>query len=181
MNNPDLTRLPEEFLKQLWTTTSSGGVRDRDRSSTGWPARFHVVPAALVNAELRDGLRVYSIGSSDVTADLLHIRYSSSVGDAHGHGPLEAAARRVAAAAALDQYATALAAGGGIPSSVLLVDEQQTAEQSALLQAQWVQARMSSIGEPAVLSGGIKWEPPRSTPATWPSWSCRNTTDPGSP
>jgi len=26
-----------------------------------------------------------------------------------------------------------------------------------LLKAQWVQARMSSIGEPAVLSGGVKW------------------------
>ncbi len=168
LNNPDpdVTNSWEEFAKQLWWDYQLGEafVLATARYATGWPARFHVVPPSLVNAELRDGLRVYSIGSVDVTPDLLHIRYSSSVGDAHGHGPLEAAARRVAAAAALDQYATTLAAGGGIPSSVLIVDEQQTAEQSALLQAQWVQARLSSIGEPAVLSGGIKWEPTQINP-----------------
>src|SRR4029077_3081082 len=39
-----------------------------------------------------------------------------------------------------------------------------TADQSALLQAQWVQARLSSIGEPAVLSGGVTWKPTQLNP-----------------
>jgi phage portal protein BeeE len=37
-------------------------------------------------------------------------------------------------------------------------------EQSALLKAQWVAARLSSIGEPAVLSGGVKWTPTQVNP-----------------
>src|SRR4029077_6731099 len=51
------------------------------------------------------------------------------------------------------------AAGGGIPSSVLEHPDVLSQEQANLLKAQWVQARMSSIGEPAVLSGGVKWSP----------------------
>ena len=39
-----------------------------------------------------------------------------------------------------------------------------TPQQSADLQTQWVQARMSSLGEPAVLSGGITWKPTQMNP-----------------
>jgi phage portal protein BeeE len=99
-----------------------------------------------------------------VTGDLLHIRYQSSVSDAHGHGPLEAGRARVTAAEVLSRYATNLAAGGGIPASVLEHPDELTAEQSSLLQSQWVSARMSSIGFPAVLSGGLKWSPTQLNP-----------------
>ena len=51
-----------------------------------------------------------------------------------------------------------MAAAGGIPNAVLKHPDELTAEQSADLQAQWVQARMSSLGLPAVLSGGIDFE-----------------------
>ena len=36
--------------------------------------------------------------------------------------------------------------------------EELTAAQSADLKAQWVAARLSGIGEPAVLSGGVTWK-----------------------
>src|SRR5438045_1787160 len=86
---------------------------------TGWPARFHLVPPWMVSIDMEYGLRVYSIGGEDVTDDMLHVRYQSQVGYAHGQGPLEAGHYRMVAAQMLIQYASQLAAGGGIPSGVL--------------------------------------------------------------
>jgi len=135
------------------------------RYATGWPARFHVVPPWYVNVEMDAGLRRYTIGGLDVTEDLLHLRYQSSIDDAHGHSPLEAIGARVIAAQVLVRYASTLAAGGGIPHSLLEVpDQPENAEQAAMLKAQWVAARASSIGEPAVLFGGIKWSPVQVNP-----------------
>lgn len=165
--DPDIYTSFEELAKQLFWDYQAVGeafLLATARYATGWPARFHVVPPWTVNVEMEQGRRFYSIGSSDVTGDMLHIRYQSTTTDAHGHGPLEAGAARVVAAQVLARYATNLAAGGGIPTSVLEHPEELTAEQSALLQAQWVQARLSSIGEPAVLSGGVTWKPTQLDP-----------------
>ena len=117
-----------------------------------------------MNAEMDQGRRRYTIGDLDVTDDILHIRYQGSVSDARGHGPLEVGAPRLVAASVLTRYATTLVSGGGIPSSVLQHPDELTALQSANLKAQWVQARLSSIGEPAVLSGGVTWQPTQINP-----------------
>src|SRR4029077_6894602 len=165
--DPDIYTSWEEFAKQLfwdYQAVGEGFGYASARYATGWPARFHVVPPWTVNVELDQGRRRYSIGSVDVSDDILHIRYQSSVSDAHGHSPLEAGAARLIAAEVLARYATQLAAGGGIPTSVLEHPEELTADQSALLQAQWLQARLSSIGEPAVLSGGVTWKPTQLNP-----------------
>jgi len=165
--NPDIYASVEEALKQLfwdYQATGEAFVLATARYSTGWPARWHVVPPWSISVEMDAGFRRYRIGSDEVTRDILHIRYQSSVSDAHGHGPLEAGQARVTAAAVLSRYATNLAAGGGIPASVLEHPNELSPEQSAILKAQWVQARLSSIGEPAVLSGGVKWTPTQVNP-----------------
>jgi HK97 family phage portal protein len=162
IDNPDPDKYTswEEFAKQLFWDYHLGEVFVVSTAyySTGWPARFHVAPPWTVNAELVDGRRQYSIGSLDVTADILHIRYKSSVDDAHGHGPLEAGRARLIAAAMLTRYATNIAASGGIPNSVLKHPDDLGAEQAAELQSQWIEARLSSMGLPAVLSGGVTFE-----------------------
>jgi HK97 family phage portal protein len=97
---------------------------------------------------------------------MLHVRYQSSTGDAHGHGPLEAGAARVVASQVLSRYATTLAAGGGIPAGLLFYDDGKlTREQALELKADWVSARASGIGEPAVLSGGVRWQGTQINPA----------------
>jgi HK97 family phage portal protein len=169
LNNPDpdLYTSWEEFAKSLmWDYQACGEVfvLATSRYATGWPARFHVVPPWFVNVELEEGRRYYSIGSLDVTDDMLHIRYQSTVSDAHGHGPLEAGAARLVAGQVLTRYGTTLASSGGIPSSILQHPEELSAEQAATLQAQWVQARLSTIGEPAVLSGGVTWQATQMNP-----------------
>ena len=161
--DPDLYTSWEEFSKQLlWDYQGLGEVfvLATARYSTGWPARFHVVPPWAVDVEVGPGgRRRYAIGRVDITADVLHVRYTSRVGDARGHGPLEVGGPRLVAAAALARYATSLASSGGIPNSVLVHPGRLEPDQAATLQRQWVEARMSSIGLPAVLSGGVTFEP----------------------
>lgn len=159
--DPNIYTSFEEFAKQLFWDYQLGEafVLATAWYATGWPARFHVVPPWAVNVEMDEGRRRYSIGNLEVSSsDLLHIRYQSSVSDARGHGPLEVGNARVTAAHMLARYATTLAAGGGIPPSILTHPEELTPQQVADMKSQWMNARMSSIGEPAVLTGGITWE-----------------------
>jgi HK97 family phage portal protein len=169
LRNPDPNVYTDwqEFAKQLFWDYQCVGevfVLATARYATGWPARFHVVPPWGVEVDFRNGTRSYTIGGADVTQDMLHVRYTSSVGNTHGTGPLEAGRYRLVAARVLAQYATNLAAGGGIPTSVLEHPEKLSAEQSQILKDQWVTARLSSIGEPAVLSGGVTWKPTQLNP-----------------
>jgi HK97 family phage portal protein len=167
--DPDLYSSWGEFLHALAFDFQMGEafVYVTARYSSGWPARFHVVPPWSVEVELgRDGMREYKIGEVPVSGepggDLLHLRYVSTVDDAHGHGPLEAGATSVVAAQTLTRYAATVASTTA--PSVLMHPQPQNAEQSADLKARWVAARQSAIGEPAVLSGGITWEPAQMSP-----------------
>jgi HK97 family phage portal protein len=166
--DPDVYGCWAEFAHQLfwdYQVTGEAYVLATSYYATGWPARFHVVPPWLVQSELAsNGTRMHRIGDLDVTQDIRQIRYKSTVGDAHGHGPLEAGSYRLIAVQMLARYATTMVSGGGIPSSVLQHPEELTPDQAQLLQAQWVQARLSTIGEPAVLSGGVTWQPTQMNP-----------------
>jgi HK97 family phage portal protein len=158
--NPDTYTSWEEFAKQLFWDYQLGEafVLATARYANGYPARFHVVPPWSVTVEIAAGIRRYAIGSVDVTADMLHLRYTSSAGKPRGTGPLEVGASRLVAEQMLARYATQFAAAGGVPSSVLTHPQELNPDQSAKLQAQWVAARQSHIGEPAVLSGGVEWQ-----------------------
>jgi HK97 family phage portal protein len=176
MNNPDPAQYVswEEFCKQLvWDyMLGEAFVLATGRYSTGYPARFHVVPpmyveidwAPSVSTDSGAGMRRYTIGAIDVTADMLHIRYQGNTIDLHGHGPLEVGAARMVAADALMQYGAKLVAGGGIPPGVLESQQEISPEQAQLIQAQWVARRMSTIGEPAVLDQGLQWKPTQVNP-----------------
>jgi HK97 family phage portal protein len=169
LNNPDPERYASwhAFAHQLFWEYQLGEafVIATARYSNGYPARFHVVPGWMVNVEMDGSARVYRIGSMDVTADMLHIPYQISEGEAHGHGPLEAGAARVVAARALARYAANLAASGAIPNAVLKHPHNLNAQQAQDLQMAWVEARTSGMGLPAVLSGGIDFETLQLSPA----------------
>lgn len=151
--------LGEVFVVATARYSGAGGP------GTGWPARFHVAPPWTVNVELTGGRRRYSIGSVELDpADVLHVRYKSTVDDARGHGPLEVGRARLIAAGVLLRYLTNFVQGGAIPSSVLESDEDVTGKQANDLHAQWINARMSKLGLPAVLGGGVKWRPTQADP-----------------
>jgi HK97 family phage portal protein len=162
IDNPDPDHYTswDEFAKQLFWDYQCGEVYvvATARYDNGFPARFHVVPPWTVNVDLVAGIRRYSIGSLDVTDDMLAVRYKSTVDGARGVGPLDVGRARLVACALLMRYASNFVGSGGIPGAVLTHPDELTAEQAATLQTQWVEARMSSIGLPAVLSGGLSFE-----------------------
>lgn len=126
--------------------------------ANGYPARFHVAPPWTVNVEVVPGGRSYHIGALDVTSEILHIPYQITVGEAHGHGPLEVGVGRLVAARLLARYVTDFVRGGGIPNAVLKHPAELTQAQATQLQRDWVDARLSAMGLPAVLSGGVDFE-----------------------
>jgi HK97 family phage portal protein len=169
LNNPDPMFYAswEEFAKQVFWDFMLGEVfiLTTARYASGYPARFHVVPPWFVNAEMIDGERHYSIGSIDVTADLLHIRYTSTTGFARGTGPLEVGRSRLVAASVLIAYGTNLATSGGVPYAVLTYPGELSKTQAEDLQERWLEARLSRMGLPAVLSGGVTFDVLQLSPA----------------
>jgi HK97 family phage portal protein len=133
---------------------------------TGWPARFHVAPPWSVNVDFgRGGLRDYSIGGLPLDPDdVLHLRYRTTVDNARGTGPLDASGARLVAARVLLRYLTQFVQGGAVPSSVLEAEDDLTAKQAGDLHDQWLIARMSKLGLPAILSGGVTWKPTQTDP-----------------
>jgi HK97 family phage portal protein len=162
LTNPDPSIYTswEEFARQLfWDYQGLGEafVWALTYYSTGWPARFRILPPWMVNVEMSKGYRRYTIGGVDETDNILHIRYGSTIADAHGHGPLEAGRASLVAAEIYNRYATSIVANGGIPASILEHPDRLDRTQILDLKSEWVRARVSSIGEPAVLSGGVTW------------------------
>ena len=157
-----------EFARQAWMSYQALGetfivvtsrFMDDDR-----PRTFMVVDPWLVNAEIVDGRRVYSIGGVDATSDILHIRYQSWPGDARGHGPLEVARERMLAVKVLMRYGADLASSGGIPWGVLTSKYRITQEQSDRLKMQWISAARTRMGAPAILDGELKLDVLQVTP-----------------
>lgn len=151
-----------DFAKEIfWSYEIVGEVfiYATARFADGFPRRFMMLNPAFVNVEMAGGRRVYSIGGADVTADILHLRYASWPGDAHGHGPLESAGARLLSAEALSRYATGLATSGGVPWAVLKYPKRLTTAQMQKIQSDWVNARRSAMGVPAVLADGVELQP----------------------
>jgi HK97 family phage portal protein len=158
--DPDTYTSWTEFAKQAFWDYQLGEVfiLATARYATGWPARFHVVPPWAVSVELDNGVRVYEIGDQDVTADILHVRYRSTVAQARGVGPLEVGGALVVADQMLSQYAQGFAAAGGVPTGILTHPEDLTKDQTDSLKQEWIAARQAQLGAPAVLTGGITWQ-----------------------
>lgn len=146
-----------EAMKQLVTSYFNGEafIWATSRYTDGTVRTWIVLNPAWVEVTMNGQYRRYSMGGIDITPDVLHIRYSSWPGDAHGHGPLEALAYNLFGASALERYQTGLAVRGGIPWGVLTAPGNLSAEQATTLRDRFVQARMSSMGAPAVMSGGV--------------------------
>jgi HK97 family phage portal protein len=164
--DPDLYTGWYEFAKQLvWDfLTGEAFVLSTAPYRSGYPARFHVVAPWLVNVDMVDGIRRYSIGGGDVTDRIVHLRYTSRADSARGIGPLDVGRTRILAVDLLARYAFQFVAGGGVPTSVLEAPGELTAAQADDLREQWITARAANMGLPAVLAGGVTWQATQATP-----------------
>jgi HK97 family phage portal protein len=167
--DPDIYTDWSEFAKQLFWDFQLGEafVLPMSYGSDNKPYTFRVIPPPLVNVEMGAGRRVYSIGSLDVTGEILHIRYKSTTDAAHGQGPLESGRTRLVAASVLARYASDFAASGAVPKYTLDTDQPLTQEQAQDLLDRWWESRMGNFGEPfkpAILSSGLKANPLQLSP-----------------
>lgn len=154
---PEVYSSWDEFFKQVVTSYMGGEaiLWATSRFADDFPARFVMLNPTWVNIEFVDGARRYELGGIDITDDVLHIRYSSWPGDARGHGPLESALANLVGIEAIDRYMTNLARRGGIPWAVLTHPGNLQRSQAEQLQLNFVNAKLSALGAPAVLSGGV--------------------------
>jgi HK97 family phage portal protein len=171
MANPDPGIYTDwtEFAKSLFWDWQLGEafVLPMSRAADNWPYNFRVIPPPLVNVEMGAGGRRYNIGSLDVTGEILHIRYKSTVDQPRGQGPLESGRTRLVAASVLARYASDFAASGAVPKYTLDTDQALTQPQAKELLDRWWAARIGAFGEPfkpAVLSHGLKANPLQLSP-----------------
>jgi HK97 family phage portal protein len=150
-----------EAMKQLIVSYMNGEafVWATSRHGDGSVRTWVMLNPAWVEVEMRGQVRRFLMGGVDITDDVLHLRYTSWPGDAHGHGPLEALAQNLFGAASLERYQAGLSTRGGIPWGVLTAPGNLSEEQATLLRNRFVAARMSSMGAPAVMSGGVELTP----------------------
>lgn len=165
MSNPDPTIYTswDEFAKQLFWDYQLGEafVLPMATGRDGWPLTFRVMPPWTIWIEMSGGRRRYRLGGEfgiDVTDEILHIRYKSSTDQAHGVGPLEAAGARMLTAGVLAAYVRNIATTGGVPLYILKAEQQLNGTKAQELLDAWMTARMSNLGAPAVLDGGVTAE-----------------------
>jgi HK97 family phage portal protein len=164
MNNPQ----PEvytgwiEAMKQVVTSYYGAGEaflwatsRYADNTVRNWV----MLDPAWVDVQMMGQIRRYYMNGIDISEDVLHLRYSSWPGQAHGFGPLGALASNLFGVAAMEKYQANLAARGGIPWGVLTAPGNLKQAQAQALRDNFVSARMSAMGAPATLSGGVTLTP----------------------
>lgn len=157
LTNPDplVYNSWEEFAKQLFWDYQLGEAFVLPMNTDGrYPTQFRVVPPWLMNVELRNGTRFYSLGGRDVSDEVLHIRNISNTADARGHSPLEAGGARMVTASLLERYARKIAETGGTPMYWMEVARGLDEAEAADLLDRWVESRRRRAGEPALVSGG---------------------------
>jgi len=149
-----------EFAKEaFWSYIGAGEtiLFCTARYSDGFPSRFMCLNPALVGIERNGGRIEYRVASVPVDpADILHIKYASWPGDLRGHGPLEVAGARLLTIAALQKYATNLATTGGLPPAIIKYPRRASRAQMQQMQLDWIEARASLMGVPAVLADGAE-------------------------
>jgi HK97 family phage portal protein len=160
MINPDPSIYTSwhEFAKQLFRDYLMGEafVMPVAWGADNFPLTFRVVPPWLIDVEMRGGMRRYKMAATDVTDEVLHIRYDSSMDAARGRGPLEVAGGRRITAGLLETYTRELVRNGGVPLYTLETDADLSPDDAQDMLGQWVASRQVHLGVPAaVLDNGV--------------------------
>lgn len=161
MTNPDprVYNGWPEFAKALFRDYQMGEafVLATDYFSTGFPMFMRVIPPCYVTIDGVGASKRYSIGSVDITADVLHIPYSSSLDRGHGVGPLEVGGARLTASCVLSRYVADMISAPP-PFQTLSTDQLLNKADATRIMEQYIESRTTYRGYPAVLDGGFKLE-----------------------
>lgn len=162
IDNPEPEVYPSwnAWAKEAWWCLVTCGevfLYATESDNTGRPSRWMNLNPSFVNVDRIAGAIEYRVGGVVINpADVLHIKYVSWPGDLRGHGPLEVAGARLLAISAMLGYMANQATTGGIPPAILKHPKRLNRAQMKQMQTDWVEARMSALGLPAVLSDGTE-------------------------
>jgi len=164
MTNPDpeVYASWDEFAKQLFWDYQCGEafVLPMAFFSDGLPMRFRVIPPWMIDVEMRNARRVYRLRGpdTDVTDDILHIRYQSTIDNPRGRGPLESAGGRMLTAGVLAKYVREVAETGGDAGQTLETEQELSRDDAIEIARQWVESRVNNAPHPPVMGKGVKLE-----------------------
>lgn len=130
------------------------------RDSMGFPQTVMLLDPEAVLVRVVDGRIEYKVAGRSVDAsDILHIRGFTLPGHVVGRGPLSYNRQSIGAALAGDQYAANSFTDAALPDGVLQSDNEITSDQAAALKSAFIAGNGGRQRGPAVLSGGVKYQP----------------------
>lgn len=155
--NPDPAWFPngiaDALFAAVWSMYRDGDafVYITSRYSDGYPQSWTVLDAQAVDVDSSNGRRTYASNGTPLNTDDVVQVTRNPTGALRGSGALESYGAALRAAYSGEQYAAGVFGAGGIPPVVLQSLRRLTGEQAADVQGQWVAARASSPGAPAIL------------------------------
>jgi HK97 family phage portal protein len=96
--------------------------------------------------------------------DFLHIPLAPRVGQVRGISPIREAARSLWAIEAAESFAAGHFSGAGVPSGTINSPVALDKAEAARLKQQWLESHAGPVPVPAVLSGGVTYEPNGTNP-----------------
>ena len=166
---PTLLRIPEpdrtysEFMSAVVVSMLVNGnayILLGARDSLGFPQAMVLLDPQAIQVTVVDGQPVYRTSRGVIPfEDVLHIRNFTLPGHVVGLGPLDYNRQAIAQSIAGDQYASGMFTTGSVPDGVLMSDNELTSDQAVELKQAWIAGNGGRQRGPAVLSGGVKYQP----------------------
>lgn len=169
IDTPNVLELPEtdrtraEFMAALVTSLLINGnayalVTQRD--SLGFAQRLMLLDPEAVMVTVVGGQLQYRVAKGALNPeDVVHVRNFTLPGHSVGYGPLDYNRQAIAQSLAADQYAAGAYTTGAVPDGVLHSENEITKQQADDLKAAWIAGNGGRQRGPAVLSGGVKYQP----------------------
>ena len=169
IETPDILRQPDpaetrvDTISSICTSVLIDGNAYAllgNRDSLGHPRSLVVLSPNAVYVSSTAGQIIYKVGGNQyLPEDILHIRGLTLPGHSVGLGPLAMQRRTMGLAIAGEDYAGELYTTGAIPQGVITSDSELTKAEAENLKNAFVAAHGGRQRSPAVLSGGVAYEP----------------------
>jgi phage portal protein BeeE len=166
---PTLLRIPEpdrtytDFMSSLVVSMLVNGnayILLGQRDSLGFPQAMVLLDPQAIQVTVQNGIPRYRTSRGEIPIeDVLHIRNFTLPGHVVGLGPLDYNRQMIAQSIAGDQYASGMFTTGALPDGVLMSDNELTSDQAVELKQAWIAGNGGRQRGPAVLSGGVKYQP----------------------
>jgi HK97 family phage portal protein len=163
LSAPEVDRTRSEFVAALTTSLLINGnayLLAGNRNSLGFVQNVVLLDPEAIQVFVQDGRPQYRTARGALNPeDVLHIRNFTLPGHVVGYGPLDYNRQSIAQTLAADQYAAQAFTTGALPDGVLHSENEITSDQAQDLKAAWIAGNGGRNRGPAVLSGGVKYQP----------------------